>query len=477
MTANGAVWHAKPARQIGPGSFRLALILMMALPCAASAVPALQRPDSVNVGVALAIALLAFGTVLAATIGPTRLSVWLMILFIVRLVVALVYHQIHWSDGEQLYGMGLTAYDAYRYDDSARQVVLHGWDLASISVDQLGPVASYAAVYALLGYNPVFGVILNSLFGALTAVIIHYLAKPTTSRWVSQVAALVVMVLPDSLLYGGQLMKEMLVTVLFAAAILGWQMFQRDGRRRGLLVFLGGLYGLLETRAVYLVILTLTVGVLVAIERRIFFKRPFAVALLGLSLAGLATAGVSNYARGVNMLSPAVWIERYNELRRSSVDAISAESADPRASIGMRTAIDPAVPATLAYVPFRIGAFYLTPPFWLWGTLPDFVPFVEISAILSWVSLPAVLWGLWRLGRQPRGYYLWVPFIVSTAVISVATPFVDVRYKVALMPLFALLAVLGFEQYRRWRRLYVPYAVVMLSMMAGYYGLKMILRG
>src|SRR5258708_21486792 len=90
----------------------------------------------------------------------------------------------------------------------------------------------------------------------------------------------------------------------------------------------------------------------------------------------------------------------------------------PRASTGGGTAIDPAVPATLAYVPFRIGAFYLTPPFWRWGTLPDFVPFVEISAILSWASLPAVRLGLWRLGRQPPGYYLCVPVIVRTAVIS-----------------------------------------------------------
>jgi len=194
-------------------------------------------------------------------------------------------------------------------------------------------------------------------------------------------------------------------------------------------------------------------------------------------LVFLAGAGVSDYTRGGNIFAPGYWLERFTELQYSTTLLLSEWPTDPNLSIGLRTAVDLASPATYVFIPFRFATLYLIPLFWQWGRAPDLTPFEELTAFLSWASVPAVIWGVRRLMHQPRGKELWVTFLLGTLLISIGTPFVASRYKMALQPLYFLIAMIGFEEFRKWRKYYVPYAYVVVASIGGYYIVKALLGG
>lgn len=397
---------------------------------------------------------------------------WLLLFFLIRLLISIWYYYQFWDKGYQLFLLGQNNYDQYRYDDSALQVMRVGWERARISVDYFGIVAYYSLIYQLFGYNPLFGVLVNTLLGGLTALLVFWYAKHITSARVATISAILALVVPDLILYGGQLMKEMLVMFAFYAALIAWMRFETSGKLWGLVIFVGAIYVLMETRVAYVLILLSSVAIFVVFNWRRMARRTVYLILIGLAMVGLATAGGSNYVRGRNILTPQFWLERRAALDVSSVGQILAERTSQDVSIGLSTAVQPTNPATYIFIPFRVATFYLIPPFWIWNSAPDFFPFLELTAIMTWVCLPAVGWGLWRSVREPKGYYLWVPFVIGTLVMSVGTPFVDHRLKLTFMPMFFMLALVGFEQFRIWRQLYVPYLVLVGLVAGGYYFVK-----
>jgi hypothetical protein len=111
----------------------------------------------------------------------------------------------------------------------------------------------------------------------------------------------------------------------------------------------------------------------------------------------------------------------------------------------------------------------------VWGKTPDLTPFDELTAFLNWACVPAVIWGVRRLMLQPRGKEIWVIFLLGTLLISIATPFVTSRYKLPLQPLYFLIAMFGFEEYREWRKYYIRYLFVVVAAVFGYYIVKALL--
>lgn len=435
--------------------------------------PVFQRENALNAVVPFVVVVVLFGLglMLSPSIGRTRLAPCLMALFLIRLGIAVVYHQMHWPNGEELFTAGLTGYDAFRYDRSAAEVVLYGWQNALISVDEWGIVYFYQIVYQIFGHNPLFVVLFNSLLGGMISILIFHWARSFTSLRVARWGALTTMIIPDSVLYGGLLMKEMLVMFIFYVSLLAWARFRIHRWIPGLLIFIATLYGMMETRGAFLLVLVAIAGSILLIEWRQTLQRPITLLIIVLSVVFLATLGVSNYSRGFNMLDPNMWIQRASDLSAYAIPQIVNENSAAASSIGLNTKVNLSSPITWVFVPFRMAVFYLNPPFWRWGIFEKFVPFNELTAIMSWACMPAMMWGLWRMFRQSRGYYLWIPFLLASLIISLA-PFVDPRYKISLLPLFFLFACIGFEEFRKWRQLYPLYVLAIIGIMIGYYVIK-----
>jgi hypothetical protein len=441
--------------------------------------PEFQQPGALNAVVPLAVVVAVFG--LALTLSPsvkrTPLALWLMGLLLVRLGIAAFYHEWYWTKYYVQFLSGLTQYDAFRYDASALQVVLYGWQNARLSMPQFGPIAFYALIYGIFGYNPLFAVLFNTLLGGLTSLVIFNLALPVTSLRVARWSALMTMILPISVVYGALLMKETLVTFLFCWGLVQFSRVKSYGKWFDLLILVGIFYGLMETRAAYALILVGGAVVTLFMERRLASRRLPVFLFGGLVFVLLAGAGVSSATHGANILTPGYWLERFTNLQYSTSLLLSTWPTDPTLSLGLRTAVDLASPATYVFIPFRFATLYLVPLFWQWGMSPDFTPFEEISSFLSWASVPAVVWGVRRLMRQPGRKDLWVMFLLGTLVISIGAPFVEPRYKLALQPLYFLIAMIGFEEFRKWRKYYVPYAYVVVASIGGYYIVKALLGG
>ena len=404
-----------------------------------------------------------------------NLRQWLFLLFIIRILITVNHHHIYWESGKLLFNAGLTQYDAFRYDASALEVVKHGWDTAQITVDQWGIVAFYSIIYSIFGYNPLFLVLFNTLLGALASIFIYKIALPATSARIAGWSALSTMVIPETIFYGGVLMKEMLVMFLFFGALWAWQNFQLKRAWSSLIIFALLLYALRETRLSHLLII-LGIAILSLIRHwRSSLKHIVPLAILGILIGFIATSGQSNFVRGTNIFSL-----DYLLARRVALDdgakQLALDAVNPNASIGLRLVVVPTAPVTYIFMPFRALTFYLAPPFWIWGLEADFVPYQELGALFIWLSLPAVLWGTWRLIKQKQTL-LWISFALSTLVVSIATPFTDARLKVALLPLFYLVAIVGFSQFPRWRQLYIPYGIMILVTAVGYYTLKSFLGG
>jgi len=435
--------------------------------------PVFQQPEATNAGVLLVVVVVVFVFALALSpaIRRTRLAWWLLFLFLIRLGIAVTYHQwVGWRGGN-LFVSGVSGYDAFRYDYSAAQVANWGWPDASISVDQFGIVAFYATIYRVFGHNPLFAVLFNTLLGGLTSLLVFHLARLCTSLRVATWSALLTMIIPDSVLYGGLLMKEMLVMFLYYSILLVWFRFKFHRRYSGLILLAVLLYGMMETRGILFVVLVATFGSIMLIEWRKTLRRPAAWIIMGAAIAIIASIGVSNYSRGFNMLDVSMWQERSSELKENTVAQIEKENPNAAHSIGLRTAVVLDSPLTYLFVPFRMLVFFLNPPFWRWGIFANFVPFNELNALLSWLFFPAMVWGCWRTMRRPQGYYLWIPFLWTMLIVSLA-PFVDPRYKISLMPLFVLFACKGFEEFRKWKSLYWLYGFGVIGAIIGFYAVR-----
>lgn len=435
-----------------------------------------ETPNSVNGVIPLFVVVSSFGLVLWAAKDLRQfrnLRQWFFLLFLIRLLIAINHHHLYWADGKALFDRGLTQYDAFRYDASAFEVVKYGWQDAQITVDQWGIVAFYTIIYGVFGHNPLFPILFNTLLGALTSVFVYKIALPATTAHVAGWSALATMVSPETVFYGGVLMKEMLVMFLFFGTLWIWQRFQTKRSWLNLVMFGLCLYALRETRLSHLIIILGVVALSMIKYWRFALKRIIPFAALGLFIVFIATTGQSNFVRGANVFSLDYLLARRVALD-DAASQLAANKAEPSASIGLRLVVDPTVPATYVFIPFRVLTFYLVPPFWMWGTEPDFMPYQEIGSLLVWLGFPAVMWGMWQLIKKKQTM-LWLAFALSTLVISVATPFADARLKVAILPLFYLVAMIGFSQFHRWRQLYIPYGVAIILMAISYYTLKGVL--
>ncbi len=287
--------------------------------------------------------------------------------------------------------------DAITYDFFG-QAQLQGWfgDKYSLAIANQfvrsgegsgwGMVYVVAAVYGLIGRNMLAVQLMNSVFGAATAVIIFLCAQQVFHNFrVARIAGIAVAFYPSLVLWSAQGLKDGPIVFLLALAILCTLKLGEKLSLKYILVLIGALIGLLALRFyVFYMISAAIAGAFVIGMQQVTatsFARQFtAIILLGLALTYV---GVTR--------SASAQFERYGNLQtlqRSRLDlARSAESGFGRdVDVSSTSGAISTIPMGVLYLLFA--------PFpWQITSLRQSITLPEM--VVWWASFPLLVLGLW----------------------------------------------------------------------------------
>ena len=249
-----------------------------------------------------------------------------------------------------------------------------------------GMVYLVAAVYAVVGRNMLAVQLMNSVFGAATAVIIYLCAQQVfkNSR-VARIAGMAVASYPSLVLWSAQGLKDGLIVFCLALAIL-------------CTLKLGE-----KLSAKYIVVLVLALLSLVALRFYVFYM--ICVAIAGAFVIGMQQVTATSFARQFTAIillglaltyvgvtrSASVQFERYGNLQtlqRSRLDlARSAESGFGRDVDVSSTS------GALSTIPMGVLYLLFAPFPWQITSLRQSITLPEM--VVWWASFPLLVLGLW----------------------------------------------------------------------------------
>jgi hypothetical protein len=249
-----------------------------------------------------------------------------------------------------------------------------------------GMVYLVAAVYGLIGRNMLAVQLMNSVFGAATAVIIFLCAQQVFHNFrVARIAGIAVAFYPSLVLWSAQGLKDGPIVFLLALAIL---CTLRLGEKLALK---------------YIVVLLLALSGLIALRFYVFYM--ICVAIAGAFVIGMQQVTATSFARqftafillglaltyvGVTR-SASVQFERYGNLQtlqRSRLDlARSAESGFGRDVDVSSTS------GALSTIPMGVLYLLFAPFPWQITSLRQSITLPEM--VVWWASFPLLVLGLW----------------------------------------------------------------------------------
>ncbi|MCM3906149.1 MAG: glycosyltransferase family 39 protein, partial [Pyrinomonadaceae bacterium] len=286
--------------------------------------------------------------------------------------------------------------------------------LVSVFVDEgggsgWGMVYFVAAIYGLIGRNMLAVQFVNSVLGAVTAVIIFLCAQQVfNNARVSKLAAIAVAFYPSLVLWSSQGLKDGPIVFFLALSILATLKLSEKISLKYVAVLLCSLVAVLSLRFYVFYMLSLAIGGSFAIGMRAltpttFFRQFVLIIILGL---GLTYLGITRYAN--------VQLGRFGTLesvQRSRQDAArSAESGFGR-DVDVST-----TRGALTVIP--VGMLYLLfAPFpWQLASLRQSLTLPEM--IIWWASFPMLVLGLWfSIKYRLR---MISPILIFTVMLSLA---------------------------------------------------------
>jgi Dolichyl-phosphate-mannose-protein mannosyltransferase len=343
--------------------------------------------------------------------GPLLLRLFVAAL-IVRMIVGIAIFAFR---GQEFFGGDAITYDYYggaqlqgwfgnKYFQSLANHYVHsgegsGW----------GMVYLVAAVYWLIGRNMLAVQLMNSVFGAATAVIIYLTAQQVfhNSR-VARIAGIAVAFYPSLVLWSAQGLKDGPIVMLLAIAILCTLKLGEKLAAKYIVVLVFALLGLVALRfyVFYMIAVAIAGAFLIGMQRvtATSFARQFAaIILLGL---GLTYVGVTR--------SATVQFERYGnmqQLQRSRSDlAQSAESGFGRDVDVSSTS------GALSTIPMGILYLLFAPFPWQITSLRQSITLPEM--IVWWASFPLLILGLWFAIRYRLRMIS--PILIFTVMLTLA---------------------------------------------------------
>jgi 4-amino-4-deoxy-L-arabinose transferase-like glycosyltransferase len=316
---------------------------------------------------------------------------FLMRLFVLALVVRMILAVvIYVGHMEEFFGGDANTYDVFG------QSLAEAWNgneyhqakyesFVASGATAWGMIYLVAAVYSVVGANMLAIQLINAAVGAATAIVVYYAAKTLfDNKRVSQVAAILVAFFPSLVLWSSQALKDGLIIMALALAILATLRLMEKVTAMYVMVLIGCLIALFSLRFYIFYMMCAAVAGsfflgMKSLSAQGFLQRFVAVGVIGLAFTwfGVLQSAGTQFERYANLKS----------IQNSREDQAAAGSGfmkdvDVQTTEGALTVI----PMGLLYLMFA--------PFpWQFTTLRQSITLPEM--IVWWFSFPLLVLGLW----------------------------------------------------------------------------------
>jgi 4-amino-4-deoxy-L-arabinose transferase-like glycosyltransferase len=339
---------------------------------------------------------------------------FLMRLFVLALVVRMILAVvINVGHMEEFFGGDANTYDVFG------QSLVEAWNgneyhqakyesFVMSGATAWGMVYLVAAVYQVIGANMLAIQLINAAVGAATAIVVYYAAQTLfANKRVSQVAAILVAFFPSLVLWSSQALKDGLIIMALALAILATLRLMEKVTAMYVLVLIGCLIALFSLRFYIFYMMCAAVAGsfflgMKSLSAQGFLQRFIAVGVIGLAFTwfGVLQSAGTQFERYANLKS----------IQNSREDQAAAGSGfmkdvDVQTTEGALTVI----PVGLLYLMFA--------PFpWQFTTLRQIITLPEM--IVWWVSFPLLVLGLWYSVKHRLRQVS--PIIIFTSMLTLA---------------------------------------------------------
>jgi hypothetical protein len=371
---------------------------------------------------------------------------FLLQLFIAALLVRMVLGTaIFVFNGQEFFGGDALTYDAFG------QAQAWGWagDRYSGSIaDRFtrGPGSSWgmiymvAGVYSLIGRNMLAVQLVNSVLGAVTAVVIFLCAYEVFKNGrVARVAGIAVAFYPSLVLWSSQGLKDGPTVFCLALAILATLKLGQKLSIRYVVVLVFSLLALLSLRFYVFYMISVAIAGSFVIGLQTITANSFARQLAAILIVGLALTyfGVTR--------SASIQIDRYANLERIQR---SRSDMAKRADSGFGRDVDVSTTSgALSTIPTGMLYLLFAPFPWQVGSLRQSITLPEM--IIWWASFPLLVLGLWfaikyRLRMISPILIFTVMLTLSYSVFqgNVGTAY---RQRAQLLVFYFIFVAVGFE--------------------------------
>jgi hypothetical protein len=343
--------------------------------------------------------------------GPFLLALFIGALLI-RIMVGLA---IYVFNAQDFFGGDALTYDYFGWaqlqgwmGDRYLQSRVTQW-LGATSAPGWGMIYLTAAVYALVGRNPLAIQLVSAVIGAATAVVLFLSAQQLfTNLRVSRFAAIAVAFYPSLVLWSSQGLKDGPVVFCLALSVLATLKLGERFTLSYLVLLICALFSLLSLRFYIFYMLVVAIGSAFIIGVRPitatgFVRQTIVIVVLGLSLTYF---GVTRYA--------SVQFETYGNLtqiQRSRSDAAM------RANSGFGRDVDVSTTeGALSTIPTGLLYLLFAPFPWQLGSLRQNITLPEM--IIWWACIPLLVLGVWfSVKYRLRQIF---PVVIFTVMLSLA---------------------------------------------------------
>src|ERR1043165_385588 len=339
---------------------------------------------------------------------------FLMRLFLIALTVRIILSMVIFMGHlEEFFGGDANTYDIFGQSLVAawQGDAYHAGKFLSFTqsgASAWGMLYLVGGVYEVIGRNMLAIQLINAAVGASTAIVVYYVAQTLFSNSrVSKLAAILVAFFPSLILWSSQALKDGLIILALALAILATLRLMEKITIGFVLVLIGSLLALFSLRFYIFYMMCAAVAGSFFLGSKAFSAQGFVQRFVAVAVIGLAFT-----CFGV-LQGASVQMERYANLK--SVQT----SREDQAAAGSGFMKDVDVQTTegaLTVIP--IGLLYLMfAPFpWDFATLRQTITLPEM--IVWWTVFPLLVLGLWYSikHRLRQG----APIIIFTTMLTLA---------------------------------------------------------
>ncbi|HEV8169736.1 MAG TPA: glycosyltransferase family 39 protein [Pyrinomonadaceae bacterium] len=370
------------------------------------------RPAEAPAALAMC-ALAALPTIIILARTPEQRT-FLMRLFVLALVVRIILAVvIYVGHMEEFFGGDANTYDVFGqslveawHGNEYHQARYEGFVASGATA--WGMIYLVAAVYEVVGANMLAVQLVNAAIGAATAIVVYHAAQTLFgNKRVSQVAAILVAFFPSLVLWSSQALKDGLIIMALALAILATLRLMEKVTATYVMVLIGCLIALFSLRFYIFYMMCAAVAGsfflgMKSLSAQGFLQRFVAVGVIGLAFTwfGVLQSAGTQFERYANLKS----------IQNSREDQAAAGSGFMKdVDVGTTEGALTVIPMGLLYLMFA--------PFpWQFTTLRQTITLPEM--LVWWICFPLLVLGLWySLKHRLRQVS---PIIIFTTMLTLA---------------------------------------------------------